>query len=282
MTNNNQFTVLRPQRYNLKVVYTKGSELYIADTVSRASLPSSDHAQQPHNEYIFSIGHVAAIDESEWIPNVSWQRLTQIQDLTNNDETQQTLKTTILIGWPETREQVPVAIRPYWNARDGLTVQDGIIYRSNSVVIPKQLRPEMLTRIHSSHLGIEACLRKARDSLYWPNMNDEIKDYISQCSTCSEMQRNQQKEPLIPHEIPDRPWSKVGVDLFTYRSHEVLVTVDYFSDYLEIDLLPDTTASTVINCLQQHFSRHGIPDVVISDNGPQFRSAEFNAFATEW
>ena len=113
-------------------------------------------------------------------------------------------------------------------------------------------------------------------------MNDEIKDYISQCSTCSEMQGNQQKEPLIPHEIPDRVWSKVGVDLFTYRSREVLVTVDYFSDYLEIDLFSDTTASTISNCLQQHFSRHGIPDVVISDNGPQFRSAEFNAFATEW
>ena len=186
----------------MKVVYTKGSELYIADTLSRASLPSSDHAQQPHNEYIFSIGRdIATIDESEWIPNVSRQRLTQIQDFTNHDETLQTLKSTILIGWPETREQVPVAIRPYWNARDGLTVQDGIIYHSNRVVIPKQLRPEMLTRIHSSHLGIEACLRKARDSLYWPNMNDEIKDYISQCSTCSEMQRNQQKEPLIPHEI---------------------------------------------------------------------------------
>ena len=280
-----QRMLLRIQRYNLKVVYTKGSELYIADTLSRASLPSSDHAQQPHNEYIFSIGcDIAANYESEWIPNISRQRLTQIQNLTNNDETLQTLKTTILIGWPETREQVPVAIRPYWNARDGLTVQDGIIYCSNSVVIPKQLRPEILTRIHSSDLGIEACLRKARDSLYWPNMNDEIKDYISQFSTCSEMQRNQQKEPLIPipHEIPDRPWSKVGVDLFTYRSHEVLVAVDYFSDYLEIDLLPDTTASTVINCLQQHFSRHGIPDVVISDNGPQFRSAEFNAFATEW
>ena len=96
------------------------------------------------------------------------------------------------------------------------------------------------------------------------------------------MQRTQQKESLIPHEIPDRPWSKVGVDLFTYRSNEVLVTVDYFSDYLEIDLLHDTTASTLINCLQQHFSRHGIPDVVISDNGPEFRSADVNAFATEW
>ena len=98
----------------MKVVYTKGSELYIADTLSRAYLPSSDHAQQPHNEYIFSIGRdIAAIDESKWVPNVSRQRLTQIQDLTNNDETLQTLMTTILIEWPETREQVPVAIRPY-------------------------------------------------------------------------------------------------------------------------------------------------------------------------
>ena len=70
--------LLRLQRYNLKVVYTKGSELYIADTLSRASLPSSYHAQQSHNEYIFSIGRdIAAIDESEWIPNVLRQRLTK-------------------------------------------------------------------------------------------------------------------------------------------------------------------------------------------------------------
>ena len=55
-----------------------------------------------------------------------------------------------------------------------------------------------------------------------------------------------------------------------------------FPDYLEIDLFPDTTASTVINSLQQHFLRHGIQVVVISDNGPQFRIAESNAFATEW
>ena len=62
------------------------------------------------------------------------------------------------------------------------------------VIIPKSMRPEMLVRIHSSHLGAQSCLRKARDVLYWPNMSNEIKDMIGQCTTCNEYQQSQCKE----------------------------------------------------------------------------------------
>jgi hypothetical protein len=130
--------------------------------------------------------------------------LNQIRDITNKDESLQSLKTVILAGWPDTHDNVPIGVRQYWNVQDALTVQNGIIYRSNRVVIPKTLRHEMLRGIHSSHLGIEACLRKARDSLYWPLMNEEIKDCVSKCSTCSEFQRKQQKEPLMTHDVPDK------------------------------------------------------------------------------
>jgi hypothetical protein len=249
--------------------------MYIADTLSRASLTAEKGKGLPE-EHIFKV--ISEIDPAEWI-NVTDSRLKQIRDTTNLDENLQTLKTAILTGWPELRNESPVSIRHYWNSLDELTVQDGIIYKSKQVVIPKAIRKEMLARIHRSHLGMESYLRKARDSLYWPNMSDEVKDYIAQCSTCNELQSNQQKEPLVTHAIPSHPWSKLGVDIFTLHKQNYLVTVDYFSDFWELHILDqDTTSSTVINCLQNHFARHGTPDIVITDNGPQFTSNEFHQF----
>ncbi|KAK3089216.1 hypothetical protein FSP39_001808 [Pinctada imbricata] len=270
--------LLRLKKYNLNVVYNKGSSLYIADTLSRASLSTT--SQNSSNEYIFA--SIEQIDEAEWVPYMSQPRIQQIKDLTNKDEHLQTLKTTILTGWPESRSEIPVAISDYWNFRVEITVQDGVIFKNSRVVIPKALRPEMLTRIHSSHLGTDSCIRKARDSLFWPNMSTDIKEHISKCSLCNEIQPKQQQEPLMSHDVPNQPWSKLGVDIFTLNKQNYLVTVDYFSDFFELDVLQDTSASTVISCLKQHFSRHGIPDTVISDNGPQFSSKEFHTFACEW
>ena len=84
------------------------------------------------------------------------------------------------------------------------------------------------------------------------------------------------------HPVPDRPWEKVGTDLFTISCRDYLVTVDYFSNFYEIDFLADTLSETVISKLKNHFVRHGIPDTVISDNGPQFSSEAFRNFAEKW
>ncbi|XP_062606865.1 uncharacterized protein K02A2.6-like [Saccostrea cucullata] len=113
-------------------------------------------------------------------------------------------------------------------------------------------------------------------------MNEEIKDFVSKCSTCSTFQRKQQKEPLMTHDVPDQPWSKLGIDMFTLKTEDYLVTVDFYSDFFELDLLPDTTAATVISCLKLHFARHGTPDVVITDIGPQFKSTDFHDFLCNW
>lgn len=87
---------------------------------------------------------------------------------------------------------------------------------------------------------------------------------------------------MCPHDIPMRPWAKVGTDLFSFDNRAYLITVDYFSDFWEVDYLTDTNSSTVIHKLKAHFARHGIPDIVISDNGPQYSSQEFRQFSTAW
>ena len=102
------------------------------------------------------------------------------------------------------------------------------------------------------------------------------------CSVCNKFKRNNTKEPLISHEIPDRAWAKVGVDLFHYNQGDYLMCVDYFSKFPEIAKLTQTASGHVVTAFKSIFSRHGIPDEVVSDNGPQFSSAEFRTFTQNW
>ena len=110
-------------------------------------------------------------------------------------------------------------------------------------------------------------------------MNNEVKDYISRCDICLTYAPRQQEEPLLCHEVPDRRWAKAATDLFQLENKDYLVTVDYFSDFFEVDRLYSTTSETVIKKLKGHFARYGIPDEIISDNGSQFTAEEFRVFA---
>ena len=139
---------------------------------------------------------------------------------------------------------------------------------------------------HASHvgnkLGIEGCLHRAREALYWPHMSQDMKKYILTCDVCLAHQASQQKEPLTQHEAITRPWAKLAVDLCALLGHTLLVVADYFSNYIEVESLTLVTSWSVIRVLSSLFARHWIPDVLVLDNGPQFASAEFASFAKKW
>ena len=98
---------------------------------------------------------------------------------------------------------------------------------------------------------------------------------IATCETCHKYETSHQKESLIAHEVPTQPWKQVGVDLFELNKKENMVTVDYYSNFWEIDCLTSTTSSAVVLKLKNHFACYGCPDRLIRDNGPQFVSSEF-------
>ena len=104
---------------------------------------------------------------------------------------------------------------------------------------------------------------------------------VKQCTTCAK-QAKQKKESLIPTYLPDYPWQVVGTDLFEIKGTHYLITVDYFSHYPEVTKLTSTTSSSVITALKAVFSRHGLPEVVRSDSGPQFSSHDFSRFANTY
>lgn len=264
--------MMRLQKYDFTVHYERGENMHLADMLSRAYLPYNGK----------EVDDFESVNMVRYLP-ISDQRLDEIRAETRKDQCLRELSDTILVGWPEKKEHAPALIHPYFSMRDELTVQDGLIFKGNSVVIPKSLRADMKLKIHSSHLGIEACLRRARECIYWPGMSAEMKHHISACEICRELDSTTHpKETLMSHEVPSRPWEKIATDIFTLDGKDYLVTIDYYSNFWEVDRLPNTKASTTILKLKSHFARYGIPDQVISDNGPQFTSDEFAEFSRKW
>ena len=125
--------------------------------------------------------------------------------------------------------------------RDELSVYDHVAFKGERIVIPKKMQSEMLQHIHSSHLGIEKCKHRARDILFWPGMTSQIQDIMSHCQMCCAYQRNNMKEPLLPHEVPERPWSQISADLFILNNKQYLILIDYYSGFVELNLLSTTT-----------------------------------------
>ena len=264
---------LRLQKYDLRISYKPGKLLVLADTLSRAFLPNSDKVMddlEPHVNMI--IGAVA----------VSTQKQTEIRQALEKDGSTRTLKQTILQGWPDQKKKCHQDIREYWAYRDELSVIDDLVFKGTKIVVPSGMRQAMLHRIHEGHMGIVKCKQRARQLLFWPRMNGEIEDMVSTCEICQKMQNRNQREPMQPHEIPQRPWSKVASDIFELGSASYVVVVDYYSKFPEVMRLPTTTSKSLIMALKSIFARHGIPDTLVSDNGSNYTSMEFKEFEYEW
>ena len=111
--------------------------------------------------------------------------------------------------------------------------------------------------------------------VWWPGVMQEISQLVQNCRVCAKESR-QGKEPLM---TSDLPWQVVGTDLIELNKVNYLLVVDYFPEVIQ---LTSTTSSSIISSLKSVFSRHGIPEIVRSDNRPQYTSAEFRSFASSY
>ena len=106
-----------------------------------------------------------------------------------------------------------------------------------------------------------------------------MQNFVQQCSICRQ-QTPPSKEPMISTPLPKHPWERVRTDLFELHGKHYTVIADYYSRYPEVIRLTSTTSVSVIAAMKSVFSRHGIPDTVVSDNGPQYDSKEMKEFAS--
>ena len=272
-----QKMMMRLQRYNIKVSYKKGTSLLLADTLSRAPLPTTNDSKQTNFE-VFRTD----IDNHPENPRISSQTLADIKASTANDPTMCTLNKIIINGWPSQKSQLPKSLQPFWTYRDELTSQDGIIYKGQQVVIPLAKRNYMLQKAHVAHFGPESNTRLCKDIIFWPGMQSDIRNACQSCGKCAQFQAQNSKEPMKSQPIPQYPWQFVSQDLCMFESHTYLVTVDHYSDFIEVDEVENTLSSTTVAKTEAHIARHGVPEAILSDNGSQFIASEFKAFCEKY
>lgn len=255
------------QRYPLQVQYKRGKDLHVADALSR--FPSQKQLQEEEQEYDVNVTECVT---------ASNKRLQEILQATDVDSDLSTLRRYASAGWPEKKSDVPEPLLPYWAIQDEIHVQDGIVYRSNRLIIPKAKRKEVLTLLHAAHGGIAKMKERARTVMYWPTMSAEIEQLTRNCLLCRKYQNAQARLPLHSHDLPNLPWQIVGIDLLTHNGDNYAVLVDAYSFFFELKKLSRTTSEALISFCASAFATHGIPERVRSDNGPPFNSAQFKTF----
>ena len=268
-----QRMLLALQKYDINLRYKRGETMFLADMLSRAYLPEVNVCDVARE--------CETLDHRSTLP-VTKERWQQLQFASEHDLVLQKLRDIILHGWPANKLDVPECVRPYFDSRDELTVQDALVFKRDLLVVPISMRRELLAVAHSTHIGIEGCIRRMRDTLYWPRMTTEVREYVSKCEICLAHRDSPGKEPIIQHEIIARPWSKVGADLCESNGRTLLVMCDYYSNFIEVAHLKSTTSRCVIREMSEVFARFGVVDILVTDNAPNFTSAEFAVFAKTW
>lgn len=263
-----QRMMLRLQPYDFEIVYKPGKEMVLADSMSRLN---------PR------IAPQIALDQTIHVVQFSTDKLREMQEHTNNDEDLHVLKETILHGWPDTPRQVSKSIRQYWSCRNELSLEDGLVMFGERIIIPRTKQDEVLQKLHYGHQGVSKCQLRAKSCVFWPGINKSIEEIVSKCSICQQYQRNNQPEPLMPHEVPQRPWQTVGMDMFYFDNKDYLLIADYYSKFPFVRYIEKPcTSQKIIECLKQLFSEQGCPQRIVSDNAGHFVNSSFKSFANEW
>lgn len=267
---------MRLMRYTYDVVYVPGRELTVADALSRSPLPQTESTDLEAEIQ----GYLRLVASSVPVTSPSLQLIAQEQE---QDPVCQALINICTKGWPSRRD-VGFDLKPYWNERQSIALVEDLLMCGSRIVIPSRLRQPVLEVIHEGHFGIEKCRARSKSSVWWPSIDADIQQMVKNCHSCLKQSTNR-KMPLQQTKFPDRPWQRIAMDLFFLGGKWWLVVTDYFSRYPELVPLNNLSSSAVINHCKSIFARHGIPEVVVSDNGPQFSralGAEFSKFAAEY
>ena len=261
--------------FDYSITHVPGVELQIADVLSRSPVSSpTDKDNDFQNEVT---AHVDMLVQN--LPATD-KRLQEILTAQDTDPACSQLKSYCQKGWPH-RSALAGSLKPFLSVKDELTVSKGLLLRGHRLVIPQSLQVDMLNRLHAGHQGISKCRQRALMAVWWPGISKNIEEMIGKCLVCCKT-RYQYAEPLLSTSFPDYPWQRVASDMFEWNKQKYLLVINYYSRFIEIAKLSTATSRDVINHLKSIFAQHGIPESLISDNGPQYSAELFNDFSREY
>jgi transposase InsO family protein len=197
----------------------------------------------------------------------------------NDDVCQQVIKH-LRNGWPSKLAQnCSPDLKIFYNRRENLQQVQGCLTYGSRIVIPSAHRKRTLVQLHRGHPGMDRMMALARSYVYWPKIDEDVKQFVRNCSNCALAAKAPVKAELSSWETPDIPWYRVHIDYAgPIKGKMYLVIVDSHSKWPEILATTSSSATTTIRTLDEVFSRFGYPQILVSDNGTQFCSLQMIEF----
>lgn len=257
---------LKLLNFDITLEYAPGKTIQMADYLSRYMINSGEKEEDK------------SFTESVLTINVSDERKIELQKETERDEILKKIKEYCKNGWPNNKSKCPAPIKYYYKLRNDILIEDDLLFYKERIIIPSALRHQILNKLHEPHFGITKTQKRARNAVYWPCINNEIEQLVSNCRICQENSAKNKKEPMIPHEVPNEPFKKVACDILEHKGKSYLALSDYYSKWIELVKLNGKTAQEINKHLIRIFSTFGYPHIIIADNVP-FGSFECREFA---
>ena len=276
---------MRLMRYRYDIFHTPGTEMFLADLLSRPAQGDARVAvravrvdarvavkEERVERHVRAIVQAMESDRDPWMAQVR-------EEGARDDEYRMALRYSEG-QWPSGSKGLSPGLRALQTHQAQLSAKDGFLLMGGRVVIPAALRAQMLHRIHRGHQGIEKCWRRAGETIWWPGMRGAIEKTVTECNECIK-KRRMAHQPLEPTPLPAGPWEEVGSDCFEFRGRHYLLVVDYYSRWIEVAEMGRMDSATLIKKLRPIFARLGNPKLLRSDNGPNYRGRELQGVLGE-
>lgn len=273
------------------MIYRRGSA-NIADVLSRLSSHVDDFQWVDESEVFIrsvlvqAIASLSESDDFSAFDSTTESMIRSVQECaaldigevvfaTEQDPEMQKLKDNILSGNWNNED-----LKQYAAFRLEYSYANNLIMRGTKLVIPKALRQRMCHLAHEGHPGQSMMKRRLREHCWWPGIDQDAIKVCETCEGCRLVQIPNPPEPMTRRKLPDRPWVDLAIDFLgpMPTGEYVFVVIDYYSRYMELEIMNKITAQETVKRLKRIFRTWGFPRTITLDNAKQFVSYEFEEF----
>ncbi|XP_025764368.1 uncharacterized protein K02A2.6-like [Oreochromis niloticus] len=250
--------------YNNDIEYRRSAEHANADALSCSPHNTPDNTAEEGSIFYFShVEELPIVAKDTERATMKYPILSKVWSYTMN-------------GWLSYVQDE--SLKPYFTRRHELSAEQGCVLWGQQVIIPPVYRQKVLEDLHHEHPGICHMKPLARSYLWWPGCDGDIQELVQGCSVCQAVQKSPAVAPLHPWKWPERVWQRIYIDFAEKDKQYFLVVIDSHSKWLEVFPMSSITSHNTIEVLRGLFASYGLPEELVSDNGPQLVSKEFSQF----